>query len=189
MAVEEGEQRVDLGADLRVLVERVNGCERKQDEGVVIGIAPAVQHHPLRRQPVHIARPAVGRLGLCQKMLQPLQRDGAPLGIPAHLRSLGVAIDLAGLHEHAPRRSDIRGAVAVQPVDEAARRPIPADGRPQRKRLVDHAALQARDDVRSLIPRNVSYVRHRVVSRPRQWRSDTHAGGGAQRMPTRKEQP
>ncbi|MGY3650834.1 hypothetical protein ACVWW2_006125 [Bradyrhizobium sp. LM4.3] len=189
MAVEEGEQCVDLGANLRILVERIDGRQRKQDEGVVVGVAPAVQHRALRRQPVHVARPAVGRFRACEQMLQPLERDGAPLRIPAHLRGLGVAPDLAGLHEHAPRRGHVRRAVMVQPIDETTRAMVPADRRPQRQRLVDHAALQARDDVRRLARRNDSFVRHHVLFKPRQWPSDTHAGSGAQRMPTRKDQP
>ena len=96
---------------------------------------------------------------------------------------------LAGLHHHPPRRGRIRRAIAVQPIDEAARFMVPADGRPQRDCVLDHAALQARDDVGRLFRRNDALVRHCVLSTPRQWPSDTHASGGVQRMPTRKDLP
>ena len=79
-----------------------------------------------RRQAMHEAGPAVGRLRLGQQIVQPLQRDGAAFGVPAHLRRLGVAIDLAGLHEHPPRREAIGAAVRMQPVDKAARRRRPS---------------------------------------------------------------
>ena len=72
------------------------------------------------------AGPAVGGFRFGQKMIQPLQRDFAAFGIPAHLRGLGEAIDLPGLHEHAPRRETIGAAVRVEPVDEAARRRDPS---------------------------------------------------------------
>ena len=80
MAVEEGEQRVDLGANLRVLVERVDGREREQNEGVVVGIAPRVQHSAVRRQPVHIAGPTVGRLRSASRCSSPFSAMARPSG-------------------------------------------------------------------------------------------------------------
>ena len=120
MRVQERQQRVDFGADLRVAVERINAGERQQHERVVIGIAQRVQHRAIGRQDVDKARMAVGGFRLGQEMIQPLQRDFAAFGIPAHLRCLGEAIDLPGLHEHATGRETIGAAVLIEPVDKAA---------------------------------------------------------------------
>ena len=121
LRIDEMAQRVDLGADLRVTIERIDGCQRQQHEGVVVGIAQRIQHRAVRLQRVDKARFAVGGFRLAQQMLQPLQRDRAAVGIPAHLRRLGVAIDLARLHEHPPRRRGIGAAVA----DRAGRQSRP----------------------------------------------------------------
>ena len=71
------QQRVDLGANLRVAIERIDGCERQQHERVVVGIAQRVQHGAVRLQRVHKAGLAVGAFRLGQKVIQPLQRDRA----------------------------------------------------------------------------------------------------------------
>ena len=110
LRVDEMAQRVDLGADLRVAIEPVDGGQRQQHEGVVVGIAQRIQHGAIRLQRVDEAGFAVGGFRLGQEVLQPLQRDRAAVGIPAHLRRLGVAIDLARLHENPARRQgDRRG--------------------------------------------------------------------------------
>ena len=121
LRIDEMAQRVDLGADLRVAIERMDARQRQQHERVVVGIAQRIQHGAIRLQRVHKAGFAVGRFRLRQQVLQPLQRDRAAVGIPAHLRCLGVAIDLARLHENPPRRQAIGATVRIEPVDKAAR--------------------------------------------------------------------
>ena len=165
MGVQERQQRVDFGADLRVAVERIDGCQRKQHEGVVVGIAQRVQHRAIGRQRVHEARPAVGAPGFGQEMLQPLQRDLAALRIPADLRRLGEAIDLPGLHEHAPRRETIGAAVAVEPVDEAADCPDPSL-RPDHNGSACSImrSFRSRDDVDRIVRRGGLCFSHYVPS-------------------------
>ena len=147
LRVDEMAQRVDLGADLRVAIEPIDGCKSQQHERVIVGIAQRIQHRAVRLQRVHKAGLAVGGFRLGQKVIQPLQRDRAAVRIPAHLRRLGVAIDLARLHANPPRRQAIGAAVAIEPIDKAARLVVPAFGRPQRQAVVDHAKLQLRDDI------------------------------------------
>ncbi|MEY9615011.1 hypothetical protein ABIF21_007885 [Bradyrhizobium elkanii] len=182
LGVEERQQRVDLGADLGVLVEAVDGREREQHEGMAVGVAQRIVHAALCGQAVDEARPAVRRPGLGQQVVQPLQRDRTSFRIPAELGRLGVAIDLARLH-HDPARGGVIGCpVLVQPVDKAAGGAVPARGRPQRQGLANDAALQPRDDVGGLVRRNALCLSHRApwnrpnVSRHRLIaRADRHA--------------
>ena len=170
-------QRVDLGADLRIAIEAIGGGQRQQDKGVIVGIAQRIQHRAIRLQRVDETRFAIGRFRLRQQMLQPLQRDGAAFGIPAHLRRLGVAVDLPRLHENPARRRTVRTAVRIEPIDEAARIVVPTFGRPQRQAMLDHAELQPRDDIgrirRSVIsfshcvPWNINIGRSRLIARQR----------------------
>jgi hypothetical protein len=51
-------------------------------------------------------------------------------GIPADLRGLGEAINLPRLHENPPGRENIGAAILIEPIDEAARRPVPTLRRP-----------------------------------------------------------
>ena len=97
-------------------------------------------------------------------MFKALQRDVAPLRVPAHLRRLGVAIDLARLNAHAARRETIRAPVRIEPIDEAAGRRVPTFGRPQRQGVVDHPKLQLRDDVAESLCRGGLSFSHRVPS-------------------------
>jgi hypothetical protein len=50
------------------------------------------------------------------------------------------------LHANPARRETVGTAVLMQPLDEAPGRPIPALGRPQRQRMVDHEGYQDTDD-------------------------------------------
>src|SRR5262249_12675937 len=75
--------------------------------------------------------------GLAQQMLEPLQRNRLTLGVPAHLRGLGEAINLSGLHERPPRREPVGAAILTEAIDKAARRGIPALARPQRQGALD----------------------------------------------------
>ncbi|MGY4311328.1 hypothetical protein ACVWW1_000631 [Bradyrhizobium sp. JR3.5] len=162
LGVEERQQRVDLGADLGVLVEAIGGRQRKQHEGMAVSVAQRVMHAAVRRQAEDEARPAIRRLGLGQQVVQPFQRDRAALGIPAHLGRLGVAIDLARLHKQAARRGVVGCPILMQPVDKAAARSVPADRRPQRQGVVDDAVLQPRDDVGGPVRRNALCLSHRA---------------------------
>ena len=56
LRLDEMAQRVDLGADLRIAIEPVDGCKGQQHEGVVVGIAQRIQHGAIRRQRVDEAR-------------------------------------------------------------------------------------------------------------------------------------
>ena len=132
---EEMAQRVDLGANLRVAIEPIDGCKRQQHERVVVGIAQRIQHRAVRLQRVDKAGLAVGGFRLGQKVLQPLQRDRAAVGIPAHLRRLGVAIDLARLHENPPRR---RGDRRGRPRSSRSIKPPALSSQPS----VDHSGRQ-----------------------------------------------
>ena len=186
-------QRVDLGADLRIAIEPVDGGQRQQHEGVVVGIAQRIQHRAIRLQGVDEAGFAVGGFRLRQEVLQPLQRDCAAVGIPAHLRRLGVAIDLARLHEHPTRRQGIGAAVGIEPVDKAARLVVPAFGRPQRQAVVDHAKLQPRDDIGRIqricrrsgisfshcVPWNINTGRSRLIARQRRHAIDPNLGNSS----------
>jgi hypothetical protein len=181
LRIDEMAQRVDLGANLRVTIERVDARQRQQHEGVVVGIAQRIQHGAIRGQGVDKARPAVRGFRFRQKMIQALQRNRAAVGIPAHLRRLGVAIDLARLHKHPARRQAVRAAVRIEPIDKAARYVVPAFGRPQRQALLDHAKLQPRDDIGRIqricrrggisfshcVPWNINTGRSRLIARQR----------------------
>ena len=147
MSVQEREQPVDFETDLRITIEAIDGGERQQHEGVVITVAQRIPDCTIGRQRMDEAGLAIGRPGLAQEIVEPLQRDVAPLGVPAHLRRFGVAIDLTGLNEHPPRCEAIGPAVGTQPVDKTARRCIPTFRRPQRQGLLDHAKLQPGDDI------------------------------------------
>jgi hypothetical protein len=157
LGIQKRNQRVDLGSDLRIAIERVHRRKRKQYESMVEGVTQRIQHSAIRRQYMDKAGPAVGGFRLGQKMIKSLQRDFAATGVPAHLRGLGEAINLARLHESPPGRETIGTALLIEPIDEAARRLIPTFLRPQGQSMVDHAAFQSRDDIIGIEPvcRNV----------------------------------
>ena len=80
LRVDEMAQRVDLGADLRVAIERIDGRQRQQHEGVVVGIAQRIQHRAIRLQGVDKARLAVGGFRLGQKCSSPFSAIARPSG-------------------------------------------------------------------------------------------------------------
>ena len=148
LRVHERKQRVNFGANLRVTIKRINSRERQQHERVVIGIAQGVQHGAVVRQGMDKSRPAFGTFRFGQKIIHSPESEFAALGIPAHLRSLRVAIDLSRLHKDAARRLTIGAAVLIQPVHEPAGRAIPSRVRPQGQAVFDDVTLEVRDDVR-----------------------------------------
>ncbi len=162
LGIQEITERVDLAADLRIAVQRVDGGERQQHKGVVISVAQWLQHGAFRRQDMDEAGLAVGAFGFGQKVIQPLQRHLAALRIPAHPGGLGETIDLPGLHHNPPRRLSVGTAVGGEPVDEAARRPVPTFAGPQRQRMVDHAGLQPCNDVGRIFCRSGFVFSHCV---------------------------
>ena len=62
LRLQEMAERVDLGANLRIAIERIHAGERQQHECVVIGVAQGLEHRAIRRQGVDEARSAIGRL-------------------------------------------------------------------------------------------------------------------------------
>ena len=80
MRVEEMAQRVDLGADLRVAIERIDGRQRQQHERVVVGIAQRIQHAAVRLQRVHKAGLAVGAFALARRCSSPFSAIARPSG-------------------------------------------------------------------------------------------------------------
>ena len=63
---------------------------------------------------------------------------------PAHHRSMGVAVELAGLNAHALERTVGGDAVKPQRLVEAETRHIAALTGPERQRLVEHPAAEPR---------------------------------------------
>ena len=148
LRLDEMAQRVDLGADLRVAIEPVDGGQRQQHEGVVVGIAQRIQHRAIRLQRVDEAGFAVGgfRLGSedapAPSARSRGRRDTSPSAPPWRSNRSGAPARKPGA---APRRS--ARPSAIEPIDKAARFVVPAFGRPQRQAVVDHAKLQPRDDI------------------------------------------
>src|SRR3954453_11511214 len=93
------------------------------------------------------SRPALGTFRFGQKIIHSPESDFAALGIPAHLRSLCIAIDLSCLHKDAARRLTIGAAVLIEAVHESAGRAIPSRVRPQRQAVFDDVTLEVQDDV------------------------------------------
>ena len=61
--VDEVAQRVDLGTDLRIAIERVDRRQRQQHKGVIVGVAQRIEHRAIR--------PSGGRSPACRRAISP----------------------------------------------------------------------------------------------------------------------
>src|SRR5579863_795439 len=91
--------------------------------------------------------PAVAAVAPMIAVDQPVrgfERDRLALRAPADQRRMGEDIDLAGLHHGAPRRVEERLPLEGQALNEASPRRVESRFGPERQRLADDPAFQAR---------------------------------------------
>ena len=169
----ENAQRIERGGKKsRLGRELVSPRKPEQREGVSVKIALRVVDGAVGMNGKDPPLVAVDPVIAVDEPVRRFERDGLALRSPAEQRRMRKNIDLARLHHGPPRRREMRRSLEGQPLDEASARRIEPGRAPERQRLIDDPALQARDRVLSVdsgderfFRRHVSHTAHNTSSR------------------------
>ena len=137
--VEGGGEKPRLGREL------VSPCEAEQREGMRVKITLRVMHGAVGMNGKDPAVAAIGAMIAVDEPVRGFERHRLALRPPAEQRRMRKDIDLTRLHHGAPRRRVKRRALEGQALDEASARRIESRLAPERQRLLDDPALEARD--------------------------------------------
>ncbi len=132
------------GKEPRLGRELVGPGESEQSEGVGVEIALRVMNGAVGMNGKDPAVVAVAPMIAVDQPVRGFERDRRALRAPADERRMREDIDLARLHHRAPRRGVERLSFEGEALDEASARRIESRFAPERQRLLDHPALEAR---------------------------------------------